>query len=110
MSIARMMQDYGFHKEYINTLISDKKILDYVHNIIAQGYDPKTVAKWVCGPVCARLNTYDTTIDFLKYDMQQFTTFLDMIDSYNIQDTQAKMVIEQLLDTGEPVDTIVHHL
>lgn len=110
MSIARMMQDYGFHKEYINTLISDKKILDYVHNIIAQGYDPKTVAKWVCGPVCARLNSYDTTIDFLKYDMQQFTTFLDMIDSYNIQDTQAKMVIEQLLDTGEPVDTIVHHL
>ena len=35
-TITRFKQDYEFHKEYINALIGDQKILDYFQDLVAQ--------------------------------------------------------------------------
>lgn len=110
ITITRLIQDYGFHKEYINTLIADKKILDYFHTIVEKWYNAKIVAKRICGPISAWINAYDSTIDHLKCDQSDFQAFLDAITHYNLQDTQAKIILEQALDTGEDIPTIIHQL
>lgn len=46
--IKRMVSDFGFHKEYINALLADKKTLDFFFLMVdEQKLDPKGVAKWI---------------------------------------------------------------
>ncbi len=41
--IKKMKEEYGFNKEYINALISDKETLDYF--LTLDNFDPKLTAK-----------------------------------------------------------------
>ena len=109
-TITRFKQDYEFHKEYINALIGDQKILDYFQDIVAQWYQAKTVAKRICWPICAWINEYNSSIHGLKFTKTDFCRFLDQIEHYKLSYTQAKMIMEQLINTGEKVDDIIHHL
>jgi Asp-tRNA(Asn)/Glu-tRNA(Gln) amidotransferase B subunit len=43
----RQCKAFGFHKEYINALLLDKSLFDFFFAKVAQGFDPKTVAKWI---------------------------------------------------------------
>lgn len=45
--VKQLKEEYGFHKEYINTLINDKSVLDYFQSCVSIGCDPKTVVKWI---------------------------------------------------------------
>jgi aspartyl-tRNA(Asn)/glutamyl-tRNA(Gln) amidotransferase subunit B len=45
--IKKMKEEYGFNKEYINALIGDKEMLDYFLACVKDGFDPKTIAKWL---------------------------------------------------------------
>lgn len=110
LTITRLAQEYGFHKEYINALIGDKSILDYFQEVVTQGYEPKKVAKRLCGPISAWCNAYTSGISKIKFDQSDFICFLGLIDQHKLNDTQAKMVIESMLDTGEKSHEVVHHL
>jgi len=44
-NIIKQFKEYGFNKEYINALISDKEILDYFMTLIEKNIEPKTTVK-----------------------------------------------------------------
>ena len=51
--IRKMKSEYWFHKEFINALIGDLKVLNFFEEMVALGYDPKMIAKWIAGPISA---------------------------------------------------------
>ena len=56
------------------------------------------------------MNTYDSHINKLPFDVSAFQSFLNLIWEYKIKDTQAKLVMEQMLNTGRPALDIVQEL
>jgi aspartyl-tRNA(Asn)/glutamyl-tRNA(Gln) amidotransferase subunit B len=44
-NIIKQFKDYGFNKEYINALISDKEVLDYFMTFIEKNIEPKIIVK-----------------------------------------------------------------
>ena len=44
-------KEYGFNKEFINALLLDKQIFDFFFVMVQEGFEPKTVAKWMVGPM-----------------------------------------------------------
>lgn len=70
--VKQLKEEYGFHKEYINTLINDKSVLDYFHACVVDGADPKTVVKWIAGPISAYMTQEYKTIDILPFERRLF--------------------------------------
>lgn len=105
--IQHYQSDYGFHKEYINVLISSIAMHRYFHNLVDAWYEPKLVAKWLAGPIAAYLNEKFIEPDQLPFDLSSMQLFLDMIDQNLILDNQAKIVMADMLETWQDPKTIV---
>lgn len=54
--MKRYKDEYGFNKEYINGLIGYKDINALFEQLVATGYDPKLVAKYIVGFVLKSIN------------------------------------------------------
>ncbi len=105
--IRTCKEQYGFHKEYINALIGDKAVLDYFLACIADGAQPKTIAKWLTGPIAAYTTEQLITLEQLSFDRSKFITFCTLADSGTINDNQAKEVLSVMLQTGQDPAAIV---
>jgi aspartyl-tRNA(Asn)/glutamyl-tRNA(Gln) amidotransferase subunit B len=49
--IKTCKNDFGFNKEFINALLLDKALFDFFFAQVEKGFDAKTVAKWIVGPM-----------------------------------------------------------
>ncbi len=105
--IRTCKEQYGFNKEYINALIGDKTVLDYFLACIADGAQPKTIAKWLTGPIAAFTAEQLITLEQLSFDRSKFIAFCTLADSGTINDNQAKEVLAVMLQTGESAADIV---
>jgi Asp-tRNA(Asn)/Glu-tRNA(Gln) amidotransferase B subunit len=54
-------KEFWFNKEYINALLLDKSLFDFFFWMVNQWFDPKTVAKWMVGPM-------KWALDFVQWD------------------------------------------
>ncbi|HMS91706.1 MAG TPA: Asp-tRNA(Asn)/Glu-tRNA(Gln) amidotransferase subunit GatB [Candidatus Absconditabacterales bacterium] len=112
--IKKFKEEYGFNKEYINALISDKEVLDYFLTIVShckEGNDEailgKLTAKRISGPIAARLKENFTTIDTLKFTPGQFNEFLVKAQAGSLIENQLKIVMEEMLSTGRSSEEII---
>lgn len=105
--VKQLKEEYGFHKEYINTLINDKSVLDYFQSCVATGADPKTVVKWIAGPIAAYMTQEYKTIDGLPFDRESFLWFVRIVQEGKLMDAQLKIVMDQMLQTGKNAESIV---
>ena len=60
---------FWFNKEYINALLQDKSLFDFFFLMVGEWFEPKTVAKWMVGPM-------KWALDFVQWDE---TTFLKSV-------------------------------
>jgi len=110
--IKTMKEDYGFNKEYINALISDKEVLDYFlaitrtfplylkrgdHEVV--GDFPKLIAKWIVGPIAAWMKENLKAIKALPFSPDQFNTFLTKAQEGSLMENQLKIIMESMLST-----------
>ncbi|HKL43948.1 MAG TPA: Asp-tRNA(Asn)/Glu-tRNA(Gln) amidotransferase subunit GatB [Candidatus Absconditabacterales bacterium] len=105
--IKKFKQEYGFHKEYINALIGDQTTLNYFLDIVKDGIKPKTIAKRIAGPINAYMKENFVDINNLKFDIKQFKEFLKITEDGKIMDSQLKMVMEEMLETGKSAQEII---
>lgn len=103
--IKQFSQDYGFNKEYINALISDKETLDYFMEL--KDFDPKIVAKRIAGPIAAWMKENFKTINELPFDKTQLTEFLTKAQAGNLIENQLKVIMQEMLSTGKSADEII---
>jgi len=76
--IKKMKEEYGFNKEYINALIGDKEMLDYFLACVKENFDPKTITKWMVGPIAAWMKENFKSINELPISNEQFKDFLEI--------------------------------
>ena len=105
--IKKLKEEYGFHKEYINTLINDTVVLDYFQSCVAAWGDPKTIVKWIAGPIAAYMTQEYTTIDGLPFDRDVFVEFVRIAQEWKVLDAQLKIVMDQMLQTGKDAQSII---
>ena len=97
--IKRYKEQYWFNKEYINAFISSVEVNNYFEYFINLWFDPKLVAKWMSGYILRWLNDNQKSIDQLPFGRDEFKQFLDLIKNNKIIDSQAKIVIMEMLST-----------
>ncbi|MFA7717316.1 MAG: Asp-tRNA(Asn)/Glu-tRNA(Gln) amidotransferase subunit GatB [Candidatus Absconditabacterales bacterium] len=111
--IIKVMKDeYGFNKEYINALISDKEVLDYFMETLrhCEGNEAilsKLVAKRIVGPIAARLKDNFKAISELPFSQEQFSEFLTKAQAGSLMENQLKVVMDEMLSTGKNPDEII---
>lgn len=105
--IRKMKSEYWFHKEFINALIGDLKVLNFFEEMVALGYDPKMVAKWIAGPISAYIIANFVAIDDLKVNKEQLISFFSLVKKGALIDNQLKLVMEEMLQNGGDPEEIV---
>ena len=105
--IRKMKSEYWFHKEFINALIGDLKVLNFFEEMVALGYDPKMIAKWIAGPISAYMTANFVAIDDLKVNKEQLISFFSLVKKESLIDNQLKLVMEEMLQNGGDSEEIV---
>ena len=105
--IRKMKSEYWFHKEFINALIGDLKVLNFFEEMVALGYDPKMIAKWIAGPISAYMTANFVAIDDLKVNKEQLISFFSLVKKGSLIDNQLKLVMEEMLQNGGDPEEIV---
>ncbi len=107
--IKKFKKEYWFHKEYINTLVNNKSILDYFFNILHQDnmLSPKLIAKRISGPISAYLKENYIQITALRFSQNQFIKFLDIAQKWEILDNQLKEVMTEMLNHWTDPEKII---
>ena len=105
--IRKMKSEYWFHKEFINALIGDLKVLNFFEEMVALGYDPKMIAKWIAGPISAYMTANFVAIDGLKVNKEQLISFFSLVKKGSLIDNQLKLVMEGMLQNGGDPEEIV---
>lgn len=113
--IKQFSQDYGFNKEYINALISDKDILNYFKKLESlftkegnEGWlKSKLIAKRISWPIAARLNEHFKTINELPFNQDTFIEFLTNAQAGNLIENQLKVVMQEMLSTWKNPSEII---
>lgn len=105
--IRKMKSEYWFHKEFINALIGDLKVLNFFEEMVALGYDPKMIAKWIAGPISAYMTANFVAIDGLKVNKEQLISFFSLVKKGSLIDNQLKLVMEEMLQNGGDPEDIV---
>lgn len=105
--IKKMKEDYGFNKEYINALIGDKEMLDYFLACVKENFDPKTITKWMVGPIAARMKENFKSVNELPITNEQFKDFLEIAQEGKVIESQMKIVMDEMLTTGKNPDEII---
>ena len=105
--IRKMKSEYWFHKEFINALIGDLKVLNFFEEMVALGYDPKMIAKWIAGPISAYMIANFVAIDDLEVNKEQLISFFSLVKKGSLIDNQLKLVMEEMLQNGGDPEEIV---
>jgi aspartyl-tRNA(Asn)/glutamyl-tRNA(Gln) amidotransferase subunit B len=106
-SRIKKYKDYWFNKEYINALIQSVEVNNYFEDLLKKWFDPKLVAKWIITYIIRYLNDSNLSIGDLKFSFEQFVEFLDFIKSWALQDAQAKIVIQEMIETWKSAKVII---
>lgn len=106
-TILRYRDEYGFHKEYINGLLTDTTTKLYFEQLVTRGYNPKLTAKWICWPIAAYMTKHLKDITLLPFGQSAFMLFLDRIGDQTISDHQAKIIMELMLEGSDDVDGLI---
>ncbi|MCF7835317.1 Asp-tRNA(Asn)/Glu-tRNA(Gln) amidotransferase subunit GatB [Candidatus Gracilibacteria bacterium] len=122
--IKKFKQEFGFHKEYINAIISDKETLDYFLDILSHcekgnektnaplikgdlGGFAKLIAKRISGPISARMKENFKSINELNFTKDKFQQFLKIAQEGKILDNQLKIVMDEMIKTGKNPEEII---
>ncbi len=115
-NIIKQLNEYGFNKEYINALISDKTILDYFTTILSSlttwsEWKPedfaKLIVKRIAWPIAARMKENFATIDTLKFSHRQFNEFIIKAQAGSLMENQLKIIMDEMLSTGKNSEEII---
>ena len=98
---------YAFNKEYINGLIGHKAINQLFENLVKEWIEPKLAAKYIVGFVLKQINESQTDTAMSSFNHEQFLVFLQYVWEKKISDHQAKIVINEWLETHVSIDEII---
>lgn len=103
---ARLMRDFGLSRYEAAIFVMEQITADFFETV-ANGRDPKQVARWMLGDFFAALNRTGTSIETSPVSAANLGALLDLITDGTINGKIAKDVLEIMVETGEPPAAIV---
>ncbi len=108
--IVRYKNDYQFNKEYINGLIADSDLMLFFEQTVAAWKSYNEAAKWLVSSVARWLNAQQVWFSYCKLTVEDYCAFLDCIETGKISWPQAKLVIDEIIQTWRWPDAVIESL
>ncbi len=103
----RYIEQFGLQEDYARTIAYNKKYADYFENVVNVVGHPKEVANYFLVNILGLLNKKGLGIEALQFGVEQFKELFYYLDSKKISSNIAKTVIEESLETGKSVKSII---
>jgi aspartyl-tRNA(Asn)/glutamyl-tRNA(Gln) amidotransferase subunit B len=107
----RFISQYGLPLYDANLLTETKATAEYFENCLKFGDASPTAAKavsnWISGEISRLLNATNSDIKNLKVPPQELCHLIELVQKGNINGTSAKIVLEEMFNSGKPADDIV---
>ena len=104
---ARFMSEYQLPQQDAVVLTSSKDLAAYFEACVALFPQPKKVSNWIMGELLRELNRDDREIDQCPVSPEELANLLKMVDEEAISGKIAKVVFEEMYNTGKSPRTIV---
>jgi len=105
--IKHHKEHYGFHKEYINVLISSVVVHELFEDLVQHGFEGMLVAKRLAGPLIAYCRERFVDVDQLPFSRDDLLAFLTLAKDKKLIENQLKIVMKEMLKTGKSPSEIV---
>ena len=105
----RYQQEYGLQKDDIDRLISEKSVGEYFENClqVATQISQRTVSNWITSDLFSWMNLSGERIQDLKVRPKDLVELLQHIESGTINQSTAKDVLLEMLQSGKSSTTII---
>jgi aspartyl-tRNA(Asn)/glutamyl-tRNA(Gln) amidotransferase subunit B len=107
----RFMSQYGLPLYDANLLTETKATAEYFESCVKPGDGSpaaaKAVSNWILGEISRLLNANNSDINNIKVTPQELCHLIDLVQKGNINGTSAKIVLEEMFNSGKPADDIV---
>ena len=108
--VIRCRDEFGFHKEYINTLIQDESNVHYFLACLEDGCDPRETVKWMAGAMMAYAKERYLTLTGLPITRGDFVWFLRLVAEQTFISNHYKMIMESMLEHGWSAEEAIARL
>jgi aspartyl-tRNA(Asn)/glutamyl-tRNA(Gln) amidotransferase subunit B len=107
----RFVSQYGLSLYDANLLTETKAMAEYFESCLKLGDSSaaraKAVSNWMLGEINRLLNATNSEIKDIKVTPQELCHLLDLVQKGNINGTSAKIVLEEMFNSGSPADAII---
>jgi aspartyl-tRNA(Asn)/glutamyl-tRNA(Gln) amidotransferase subunit B len=98
---ARFITDFNLTPSEARFLTSDLSLANYFESVVAKAKSPaKAVHSWIAGEFMRYLNDSGTSIDAVTLSPESFAKLIDMTTEKAISGNSAKVVFNEMLQTG----------
>ncbi|WP_234697376.1 Asp-tRNA(Asn)/Glu-tRNA(Gln) amidotransferase subunit GatB, partial [Candidatus Kryptonium thompsonii] len=103
----RFMKQYKLPKYDAEVLTSSKALADYYEQCVKYIDDYKSVSNWIMVEVLKILNERQIDIADFKVKPEHLAMLINLVNEGKINQTTAKMVLEEISETGEEPDSLI---
>jgi aspartyl-tRNA(Asn)/glutamyl-tRNA(Gln) amidotransferase subunit B len=104
----RFVSEYGIRAYDADVLTLEKPVAFYFEECVNLGANPQEAAKWITGDVLRVLNENEYTMDNLPLTPSHLVDILNLIENETISGKIGKKVFEEVLNSGESPEKIIH--
>jgi aspartyl-tRNA(Asn)/glutamyl-tRNA(Gln) amidotransferase subunit B len=107
----RFMSQYGLSLYDASLLIENKAMAAYFENCLklgdASAARAKALSNWLLGECSRMMNLTNTEISNIKVTPKDLNHLIDLVQNASINGTSAKIVFEEMFNTGNSADDII---
>lgn len=104
---ARFVREHGISEYDANVLTSDKALADYFEAAVAAHPQAKKICNWISSELLRELKNDDRDIQDCPVSAQNLGKLVALIDNNTISGKIAKVVFEDMYQTGKTPDVII---
>ena len=103
----RFMKEYGLNGYDAGVLTVNQALSEYFEKVLDFGAVPKIACNWITGDLTRVMNESRKTISEINLSPKNLANLTILIDQGEISSKIAKTVFLEMLDSGEPPNTII---
>ena len=103
----RFVREYGLDPKDAAVLVAEREIADYYEACVREYGDPVKVCHWISGELFRLLKATETPVTQVKITPAHLAELLRMVDANTINLNTAKLVFDEMFQTGRRPQDIV---
>jgi aspartyl-tRNA(Asn)/glutamyl-tRNA(Gln) amidotransferase subunit B len=104
---ARFVNDFGIPQSDAEVLVDSPELANFYEDCVKCSSDAKAVSNWIMGEFLRLMNSAGITLKENKITPELLAGMLKLVDNGTINRNMAKIVFEDMFNTGRDADKIV---